>query len=112
MLFQKPQCLRRSGGDGDEMIRRSEAQLPSERFEIRNQHVIGEFLPHFFRKPGAALVVAQHAIASGKARRDRVPGMKRAAKLVQQHHGWPARAGKLVMQAHAIGVHERHGSLL
>ena len=109
MPFQKAQRLSGGRGDGDEMIRRGKADGAGERFEILHQHVVGEFLAHLFRQAGAALVVAQHAKSRGEPRRDRVPRIERAAKLVHQHDGGPARAGKLVMQAHAIGVDEGHG---
>ncbi len=112
VLFQKAQRLGCGRGDGDEMIGRLEADALGQRLEILDQRVIGKILPDFFRGAGAALVVAQHAKSCGKPGRDGVPGMQRAAKLVQQHHGVPGRAGKRVMQAYAIGIDERQGSLL
>ena len=112
VLFEKAQRLGRSRGDGDEMIRRLKTDTFGERLEIFDQRVIGKILPDFFRGAGAALVVTQHAKPCGEPGRDGVPGMQRAAKLVQQHHGGPGRTGKRVMQAHAIGIDERQGSLL
>jgi len=44
--------------DSDEMIRRWQADGGSERLEIIDQHVIGEFVAHFLRCAGAALIVA------------------------------------------------------
>src|ERR1700730_9311072 len=112
MLFQKAQGLRRGRGDGDEMIWRRESKFLGERFKILDQNIVGEFLAHLLRKPGAALIVAQHAVACGKPRRDLVPGIHRAAELVQQHDARPLLSGKRVVQAYAIGVDKGHQTLL
>ena len=112
MLFQKAQGLRRGRSDGDEMIRRFEAEAFCERFEILDQNIVGEFLAHLLGQPGAALVVTQHAIACGEPWRHLVPRVHGAAELVQQHDGRPMLSGKRVVQAHAIGVDEGHATLL
>src|SRR3984957_6763418 len=94
------------------MVRRREPKAFGERLEILDQHVVGKLLAHLLRKPGAALVVTQHAIARGKPRRHLVPRIHRATELVQQHDGRPMLSGKRVVQAHAIGVDEGHKNLL
>jgi hypothetical protein len=80
------------------------AKRGGERLEILDQHVVGEFLPHLFRKSRTALVVAQDAIMLGQLRRHLIPGIERAAELVQQHDRPAAVAGKRVVKTDAVGV--------
>ena len=112
MLFQETQRLGCGRGDGDEMVGRIETDALGKILEILDQYVVGKFLADFFRCAGPALVVAQNAKPCGKLRRNGVPGMQRAAKLMKEHDRAPARTGKLVIEAHAIGIDERHDKLL
>lgn len=109
VLLKITQRLCGRGGHGDEVIGRRQVHRGRKLLEIRNQHIVGEFRPHLFRRSGATLIVAQHAKASGKPRRDGIPRMQSAAKFVQQDDGMPATAGELVVKAHAVGVQKSIG---
>src|SRR5262249_8093113 len=78
--------------------------------QVVDRVVVAELLTHLLGEPGAALVVAQNAIALGEPGRDRVPAVERAAHLMQQHDRWSARPGKLIVDADSVGVGPRHGT--